>query len=56
MFRARLANAEEVLGRGVERLNQQAAVDDDDSRIQAFEYLAGPWRLCIFVFSRGRIA
>jgi len=53
MFRARLANAEQILGRGVERLNQQAAVDDDDGRIQAVEDLAGPWRLSIFLFSWG---
>ena len=52
-LRARLANAEQILGRGVERLNQQAAVDDDDGRIQAVEDLAGPWRLSIFLFSWG---
>ena len=56
MFRARLANPEQILGSGVERLNQQAAVDDDDGRIQAVEDVAGPWRLSIFLFSRGRIA
>jgi len=51
MFCARLANAEQILGGGVDRLNQQAAVDDDDARIQAVEDLTWPRWPGIFLFS-----
>jgi hypothetical protein len=34
-------------------LNQQAAVDDDDARIQAVEDVTRPWRLSIFLLSSG---